>query len=100
MREIQNFEPGISLLSFQKNTLARSLLWNSKSTANMSFRCSQVLGNPFLNAAPKTVRVLQLQHVWERPMNFFLRSAAELVLCFPDGIEGERHEAEDAEIVN
>ena len=47
------------------------LLWNSKSTANMSFRCSQVLGNPFLNAAPKTVRVLQLQHVWERPMNFF-----------------------------
>ena len=58
------------------------LLWNSKSTANMSFRCSQVLGNPFLNAAPKTVRVLQLQHAWERPMNFFLRSAAELVLCF------------------
>ena len=33
-------------------------------------------------------------------MNFFLRSAVELVLCFPDGIEGERHEAEDAEIVN
>ena len=65
------------------------LLWNSKSTAKMSFRCSQVLGNPFLNAAPKTVRVLQLQHVWERPMNFFLRSAVELVLCFQDGIEGK-----------
>ena len=79
------------------------LLWNSKKTAKMSFRCSQVLGKPFLNPAPKTVRVLQLHQIWERPMNFLRRrSAVELVLCFPDGIglEGERHEAEDADIVN
>ena len=74
------------------------LLWSSKSTAKMSFRRSQVLGKPFLNAAPKTVRVHQLQHVWERLMNFFLRSAVELVLCFPDGIERERQRTQTLSI--
>ena len=33
-------------------------------------------------------------------MNFFVKSAAEPVLCFPDGIEGERHEANDTDIVH
>ena len=54
----------------------------------------------FLHAAATTVRVLQFQQVWESPMNFFFRSAAEPILCFPDGIESEMHETEDADIVN
>ena len=98
MREVQIFKPGISLL--RMNTLARCFTQEWQSHAEMSFRCAQVLGKLFLHVAATTVRILQLQHVWERPMNFFLRSAAEPVLCFPDGIEGERHDAEAADIVN
>ena len=102
MREIQNFQPGISLLSFRMNTLARFFTreWQRHGENEFSlfpgpWKTFPKRSTEDCKGSPAPARLGEADEFLPQ-----LRSAAEPVLCFPDGIAGERLEAKDADIVN
>ena len=95
MREIQNFEPGISFLSLGMNTLARSFTRESQRHGKDEFSLCPGPWNNFPTSSTDDCK--------GSPAPARLGEANEFLPqeCRGTGpLEGERHEAEDADIVN